>query len=160
MSTWTTVTVYSPPVPRAPLQTMFYVWVTLVDKNGVDKLIAGLVRKGFKVEPLDKNDNLTQEGDYAVLCAMNLSHDKVPDKVPDKGEVKGAAIEPPHWCSAFVRKILRESKTSWHSVVVFHLGGSCTWSGPTYFTEDPPRFPKSSASSQLDNVSKAIGEDP
>ena len=97
----------------------FYVWATLLSDRAADRLVAGLVRRGFQVETLSSRNEMTLVGEASALVALKIIADHRP----------ADAAEPHYWVSTQTRDALDSAKDVFYSLVVYHIGGTCTWNG-------------------------------
>jgi hypothetical protein len=133
----------------------FYVWATLISDRAANELVVGLVRRGFQVEPLADDNTLTNVGEVSVLCALNVIADHVPATLP---EGRG----PQHWVLDRVTEVLDETKNAYYSLIIFEIGGTCTWIGsniklPKKVADEPPAVKDDEPPTAIDKMDRALG---
>jgi hypothetical protein len=114
----------------------FYVWATLLTSATAHRLTSGLVEKGYSVGPLASSRRLCVEGEASVFAALKV--DSGLDTVDQSLMIRE------------VKEVLSGIGSVWHSLVVFEVGGSCTWEGSNIklppreekVVEDPKEVPK------------------
>lgn len=95
----------------------FYVWVTSTTSASADGLVAALVREAYVVGPLAGSGDLTLDGELSSLIALRVSKAFKDEKGPQK-EVLAA-----------VKRAYTKMGTTYHSIIVSHVGGTCQWTG-------------------------------
>ena len=110
---------------------IYYVWVTAMLQSDQDKIIAGLVRRGYMVGPAAKDGKVscTAEGCPAVLISLSVY------KQEEEIDVKKVYED--------TLNVLTEINSRYYSVVI-SLSHEATWVGPNFSlkakekTEPPP----------------------
>jgi len=95
----------------------FYLWVVLMGPNAVDRLVAGLVREGFKVGPLASSGKIAWDGELSSLLAVAL--EKKIEAVADES-THGTALN-------IVKKVIEANQLMHHACVIQQVGGLSTW---------------------------------
>lgn len=138
-----------------PSSGTFYVWASLLSERAVNNFVTGMVRRGFEVGPLARSDELTQVSEVSSLCAVKAEADHIPEPLPTDQNA-------PQWVLAQMVSVLEATKEQWFSLVVSHVGGTCTWRGPNItLPKDPkPKTPEPVGEdkpiSALDKVDEAL----
>jgi hypothetical protein len=122
----------------------FYVWATLTTDLSADRLVSGLVRKGYTTGPLAASGELSWSGELSSLVALKLTPVKDPAKDPALSVMKD------------VVKVLEELKATRHSLIVLHVGGTCTWRGSNIVL--PKELAKTVHERLIDDVDELDGE--
>ena len=122
---------------------IFRVFASLYSPGAVDALVAGLVRLGFRVDPLAQSNRLTWDSDHSSFACIRAEYTGPPQ------------VATSQWCCNQAEAILRSTGRGWFCIVVCdHASGeSYAWSGP----ETPPKtekavVPPASPTSSLDRV--------
>jgi hypothetical protein len=95
----------------------FYLWIVLMSQAAVNRLVAELVREGFKVGPLAGSGKVAWDGELSSLLAVSLAK-KV--EATEGDSTHGTALN-------IVKKVIEANKLMHHACIIQQVGGLSTW---------------------------------
>lgn len=124
----------------------FYLWIILMSPAAVGRMVAGMVREGFKVSPLAASQKLFWEGDVSCLLALMLEGTVVAEA---NGTVQGKVLNA-------VKRVAEKNQLMHHAIVIHHVGGNSTWTSSNI---ELPKPKKEEPQTALERITKAGEEE-
>lgn len=105
---------------------VFFLWATILSPSAGRLLASGLVERGYEVQALASTKVMMREGEASTLVALKASSE-------EETSTQATLLRQ-------VKEIMEENTAMYHSLIVYHHGGSFTWEGSNI--KLPPREEK------------------